>query len=365
MRIGISARGITNHIGGAKEMIVNITRELAKIESEHEIVVFVDNKSEFADLDVEKVYIPKVHNLIWDHILLPLKQLQVGIDVCLYFKYIKPIWTPAKSAVYVLDLGYLMPGLNAYKFLDTLYMRTFMPISFRFADLIMGISRNTRQDVLRLFRIRNQDKVNFVHLDASYRADEVPEPKYDVLEKYGVPTDKPYIFLSSSLSPRKNLERSILALARISEEVPHNFVITGGKNWGKNSINALLDAHNLADRFFKLGFVDDEDLPHIYKNADVYLHPSLYEGFSMTLLEAIYANLPIVVSNVSSHPEVVGDAGVYFDPYDVDELAEALKKVCLDKDLRKSLIEKGQKRKTLFSWEKSARKTLKLLENLE
>lgn len=367
MKIGISVRGLNITSGGAKEMIKAITQNIVEQEKENQIFIFGTEAKDpdlFKGNNVTYVHIKSRPNLIWDHVLLPLQLRKHKIDVCLIYKNIKPLFCPCKTVTFVMDMAYFMPGLKAYKFLDTLYTKWMLPKSVRSSSKVLAISQNTRDDIYRLIANVQQEKVEVVYLDGAYKQDKSRSSEVDVRQKYNIPKDKPYIFLSSSLSPRKNIERAITALGRIKDQIPHNFVITGGKSWGNNSVNKLISELGLENRFFRLGFVEDEDLSQVFKEADVYFHPSLYEGFGMTLIEAMHAGTVVVASQTSSHPEVIGDAGLMFDPYNVEDMSKVLLNLINNPELKKELIKKGFENVKRFGWDKTANQALEIIKQV-
>jgi glycosyltransferase involved in cell wall biosynthesis len=160
------------------------------------------------------------------------------------------------------------------------------------------------------------------------------------------------------LEPRKNLIRLIQAYQRMREHrrLPHKLVIAGGLGWLYNDIFREVEDLHLGDDVFFPGFVPDQDLPALYSLADLLAYPSLYEGFGFPPLEAMACGTPVVCSNTSSLPEVVGDAAVMALPLDVDALAEAMGQVLEDQQLRLTLVQKGFAQAAQFTWERSARK---------
>jgi glycosyltransferase involved in cell wall biosynthesis len=364
MKIGISARGIDFQSGGAKLYIEKFLEHLKELDSPHTFVVFHDleqNKGKYQTENIQEVFIApspifnklnrNLGRFIWDQVQLPLTlNSYLDIEVMFFAKYEKPFFVSHPSVVAFLDLAYLLPGLNAYPWAPNLYKKLTIPYSARHSQAVITISKHTQRDVYQLISGIDTDKVHPVYLDAGYKENGKSDHRY-VRDKYGI-GETPYVFLSSSLSPRKNIIRALRAIALIKEEIPHKFVMTGGKSWKVKNIAEEVEKLNLQDKFLKIGFVDDEDMHSIFQEADVYFHPSLYEGFGLTLLEAMYAKTPVAYSHISSHPEVAGEAGLPFDPYDVQEMAAVLKRLCLDKHLQQELAEKGLENIKRFSWAK-------------
>lgn len=181
-------------------------------------------------------------------------------------------------------------------------------------------------------------------------------------EKYKI--NKKYILFVGTLQPRKNIVRLIEAFSKIHHQQQLNLVIVGKKGWMYEEILEAPKQYGIENQIKFLEFVPDEDLSLLYKNALCFVLPSLYEGFGLPVLEAMTQGCPVITSNVSSLPEAGGDAALYVDPEDVDDIAAKMQSLVKDEELRKTLIEKGYKQVKKFSWEKAARETLKVLEEV-
>ena len=181
-------------------------------------------------------------------------------------------------------------------------------------------------------------------------------------EKYKI--NKKYILFVGTLQPRKNIVRLIEAFSKIHHQQQLNLVIVGKKGWMYEEILEAPKQYGIENQIKFLEFVPDEDLSLLYKNALCFVLPSLYEGFGLPVLEAMTQGCPVITSNVSSLPEAGGDAALYVNPEDVDEIAAKMQSLVKDEELRKTLIEKGYKQVKKFSWEKAARETLKVLEEV-
>lgn len=228
-------------------------------------------------------------------------------------------------------------------------------------DFCFANSECTRRDFLRFCKGLRPENVTVLPLaaDSKFYPEHGPARLSAVRAKYGIPAGVRYALSLCTIEPRKNFERSLEAFCRAVESVGDDkavFVIAGGK-WGRyeSKWNAILSRFSgSADRILPVGYVDDEDLAAIYSGATLFLYPSLYEGFGLPPLEAMQCGVPVVTSNTSSLPEVVGDAALLVDPTSVDEIALAIERLLSDNLLHDALLLKGLKRASLFSWNHTA-----------
>jgi glycosyltransferase involved in cell wall biosynthesis len=181
-----------------------------------------------------------------------------------------------------------------------------------------------------------------------------------VREKYNL--HFPFVLNQNMIEPRKNIPRLIEAYARLKRDlgIAHRLVIGGGLGWMYESVFQAVEDHEVADSVIFLGYVPDEDLPQLYNLAELFVYPSLYEGFGIPAVEAMACGTPVVTSNTSSLPEAVGDAGLMVRPTDVEAIAEAMAQVLTNPGLRTDLSRRGLERARLFTWRASAEKVLSI-----
>ncbi len=268
--------------------------------------------------------------------------------------YILPPLRRGRAVVTVHDLSFLTvpdaadAGLRAY-------LAEAVPRSVTRADHVLADSEHTRQDLVRLLRTP-ADKISVLYSGVSpqFRRVEDPTRLADVRTRYGLA--QPYILGLGTLEPRKNLVRLIEAygqLAQVGEA--HLLALVGGQGWLYGPIFDRVQALGLQERVRFLGFVPDADLPALYSAAEAFAFPSLYEGFGLPPLEALACGTPTVVSNVSSLPEVVGDAALQVEPTDVEALAAALTRLLHDEPLRVRLRTDGPIQASRFTWTAAAK----------
>jgi glycosyltransferase involved in cell wall biosynthesis len=251
-----------------------------------------------------------------------------------------------------------------YPEIFTWYMRQFHKIfswlARASATKIISISESTKKDLIEYYKV-NSEKISVVPHGYT-KTDSINEPlSVEVAEKL----PEKYILFLSTLQPRKNLELLIDAFRELKiehPEIPHKLVVVGKPGWKFQTILIKIDENK--DIVTYLGHIGDNDRWPVYKKADMFIHPSLYEGFGMWILEAFECSVPVAVSNNSSLPEVGGDAAMYFDPTSKSEMREVMLKILSNPELRTQMIAKGKNQLEKFSWEKCAKETLAVLESV-
>jgi glycosyltransferase involved in cell wall biosynthesis len=238
------------------------------------------------------------------------------------------------------------------KFIDSMGNKKFSIIkanSIKRADHIICISENTKKDLIEILNI-NPDKISVVYL--GYAIGEKPLAQTIPI------INSPYIlYVGIKNQQYKNFERLLKAYGS-SKKIQDNFklVCFGPQPFSQKELDMMEQLGVNTDNFYHYSG-DDKFLANLYTHATAFIYPSLYEGFGIPPLEAMSFNCPVVCSNVSSIPEVVGNAGEYFDPYTVESIIEAMEKVLFSVDIQQDLITKGQERVKMFSWEKCATET--------
>lgn len=227
------------------------------------------------------------------------------------------------------------------------------------AARVIAISESTKRDIVEYLDIP-EERIAVTHLaaDGAYKPIDDDRLLDEVRARYQLDGD--FLFYVGTVEPRKNLARLIKAYSRLEPSVRDHYrlVIAGGSGWLNSDIYALVESLKLEGSVRFLGYVAAADLPVLYNLATAFAYPSLYEGFGLPPLEAMACGVPVVTSNVSSLPEVVGDAALTVDPTDVDMLSDALGSLLRDEALRASLRRKGLYRAAEFSWERAAKETL-------
>lgn len=240
------------------------------------------------------------------------------------------------------------------------FLRRVVPRSVRRATHLIADSQATAHDLRALYDAP-PERITVIYsgVDARFCPRDAPSPALDTVRRKYALGDTPFMLTVGTLQPRKNHLTLVRAFASVARRLPDlQLVIAGGKGWMYDDVTAEVARLNLNDRVRFIGFVDDDDLPDLYRAAQVFAFPSLYEGFGLPPLEAMACGVPVVASNASSLPEVVGDVGLLVDPLDVDGLAEALTQAVADDAWRAQAIPRGLARARQFTWTRAAEQLL-------
>lgn len=250
-----------------------------------------------------------------------------------------------------------------HKPLNYLFLNLTVPLFCRRADAIIAVSERTRQDLIAQYRLPAQ-KITVIHEAAAPHFRPQTKLKIEaVRQRYNLPEH--YLLTACVIEPKKNHLGFLKAFERLCSSDPDLYwVIVGGKGWLYESFFRALDTSPAHDRVLLPGHIADDDLPAVYGGALAFVFPSIYEGFGLPPLEAMACGTPVACSSASSLPEVCGDAARYFDPGQVDDMAQAIRTVLADADLRKAMSSRGLEQSRRFSWERAASETWSLYQKV-
>jgi len=369
MNFCLDARTATNHFPGISRYVVNLARTMIPLLGQDERLVLLRDPtqpSRWDDLTAlasERVYVvnaPISPFSLRQQWAVPriLRRLEADLYHSPY--YLMPYRPGVPTVVTMYDLipvifpQYVSPTAR-------LLFRWMTALALRTASHVIVISQATRRDLLTFYHLPTQ-KVTAIPLAADPAFH--PQPPADEIErvrrKYGL--SEHYLLYLGINKPHKNLMRLIEAWSSVIKSLGFghwSLAIAG--HWDPRYPQARQKVAELGlDSVIFLGEVAEADLPALYSAADLFVFPSLYEGFGLPVLEAMACGTPVVCSNTSSLPEIVGDAALTFDPLDVEEMAAKIKEALYDETLREEIREKGLRQAAKFSWEKTGRETLKI-----
>lgn len=294
----------------------------------------------------------------WEQALLPFTLRRLDLDLVHFVGFPAVLAQRKPTIVTMHDLTYKTRSETRGDWLSRFHWSFFGDRGARRADHVITVSEHTRHDLEAWLHIPPERITVTYEAPASiFRPVETEIVRAITRGKYGI--EGRYILFVGTLEPVKNLARLIdaFAIARERSGIEPSLVVAGQKGWRFADIFARVERLGLQDQVVFTGYVPDSDLPALYSGADVFVMPSLYEGFGLPVLEAFACGAPVITSNVSSLPEVAGDAAILVDPLNVEALAEALEHVCTDDYLRQNLRLAGLARAAQFSWKRCAEET--------
>lgn len=296
---------------------------------------------------------------LWSQIFLPFYLFKNRkIDVFFSPAHYSPRFLSQPLVVTIHDLSYKnFP--NDFLKKDLYKLTHWSDYSIKKANEIIAVSKTTKRDILREYGVAH-DKVHVIHNGFTYESNPA-KSTVSIDKKYNLKTNK-YILHVGTLQPRKNIPFLIQAFKLFANRHPEfKLILVGKEGWLYKDIINLIKNEQLEEKVVLTGYVDDKLKNLLYKNAFCLVMPSLYEGFGIPILEAMYHSCPVVASYSSSLPEVGGDACIYFDPKDKDDLLEKMEILVNDTNLYKTLKSKGKKRIKAFSWDICAKSTLSVI----
>lgn len=373
MKIGISAFAGDSGQSGISQYMKNIFKRLPELSGSDDYVLFMaESDREYFDFgygNVKIVTLPDwvghpVINIIWHLVCLPV-MLVVHCCDCVYL----PAGNRRLSWLYgvpsvgtVHDLSQLHVK-GKYDPLRMIYGTRMLPFLMRKLTRVIAVSHATRRDLEQHADI-DPGRISVVYNGADlerFRPRDKTRVSQLVLSKYGI--TNPYILYTARLEhPGKNHVRLLEAFAQLRKEqrISHHLILAGSPWHGAESIYAAVRNLGISDHVSFPGFVPESELPDLYAGADLFVFPSLFEGFGIPLLEAMASGVPLCASDVASIPEVVRDAGILFDPTQVSEIQTAIVRLISDVELRNNLIRLGLQQSRRFSWNDSAQQVLEV-----
>jgi len=361
VRIAIDARKL--HDFGIGTYIRNLLKYVAVFDPDTTYVVICRPQDQQAIRQLSRNFSPvpdtsKPYS-IREQFSIPLRLAAAKVDVFHAPHYVLPPLVPCRSVVTIHDCIHLMFPQYLPNRLAYIYARTSLALAARRASRVLTVSETSKSDILRYCTIP-ADRITVVPNALDERL-AVPPPDEEIRrtrERYQL--DCPFALYVGNIKPHKNLERLIEAFHLVRREGFERLklLIIGDQISKFPRLRRAVDRYKLHKHVRFLGFVGEDTLAALYRLATVFVFPSLYEGFGLPPLEAMASGCPVVTSNVSSLPEVVGDAAVLVDPYSAASIANGIQQVLTDGELRAQLRDRGFARARAFSWEASVRRTI-------
>ncbi|MBP3916254.1 glycosyltransferase family 1 protein [Clostridium sp.] len=368
MKFSIDARGINLYKGsGIGTYTENLLRELLNIDTKNNYSIFWtgENYEDYKKDNSKIIFTSKKHGTFYENYYYPNYIKENNIDmhhipqngIGLNELYTSPI------VVTIHDLiPYILPETVGRGYLER-FLRD-MPLIVRNSKVILTVSEYSKRDIIKFFPFVNEEKIFVTPLAAnkSYK----PLNKINCIEyiknKYSI--DSPFILYIGGFSTRKNVKELIIAFNKIQKSLKKDYklVLCGSIRDEGVKLQNLCKELLIDDKIIFTGFVPDDELPLFYNAAEVFVYPSLYEGFGLPPLEAMSCATPVITSNLTSIPEVTNDCAILINPFDNDELASSILNLLNSKSLLQEYAEKGYNNSLNFTWQNTAINTLKAYE---
>jgi glycosyltransferase involved in cell wall biosynthesis len=369
MKFAVMARSLKYEQSGIHTLLHGLIKGISNLEPNHKFFFLIDPLQNIPQLpdnglfEVVRISPPTdmfFGRFIWDHVSVGLACKKYKIDALFAPAHMRPAYTPCPAVVQVLDMMYhKFP--QQWQWWDQAYFRFGVSMLTKRASKIIAISESTKRDLLELLSIP-ENKVKVIYPGVSEAFCPLDNHETQVIREK-CKLYKPFILCISSFHPRKNIIGLVEAFEKIAHKIVHDLVIKVTSNWRMDSLGKKIVNSTWKER---IHIIDDlltpTELAYLYNETDLFVFPSLYEGFGFPVLEALACGTPTITTNVSSIPEIVGEAAVLVPPGDTTMLSDGIYRLLSDRVLLKGLSQSAIIRAKTFSWKNYALKTVEVLE---
>ena len=373
MKIGIDVRplSIYDSKAGLYQYTYNLVSSLLSIDSHNEYTLlsgYYRGRGFRGDRRIKSKFVRRfpgrLTNFILERCNVPIEFMMGNLNIFHGPCFFIPNHFRCKSIVTIHD----MMTFKYPEFLEreeTVYYTNRINISVKRADAIITVSNFTKNEIMELLNI-SEERIRVIYngIAPTFRPIKEKEAIEQIKAKYGI--SGPYLLFVGNIERKKNIEKLIYACTELRNSSMYKYplLVVGKKSWYFKTVWEVVQQLHAEDCSIFTDVAADDDLPYLYSGAELFILPSLFEGFGIPIIEAMACGIPVVASNRTSIPEIAGDAAILVDPLNADEMAGAMYNVLSNTMLKRQLVEKGIKRAKEFSWEKAARETLKLYQEL-
>lgn len=371
MRIGIDASSLLKEWSGVGTYSYNLLKNLFKIDGENEYRLFfyslkgsLKRCPSFDNSNVKAYHyrIPgKLLLKAWQWFNSPPVETFLGkIDIFHSINFHIMPQHKGKKIVTFHDLYFFIEPQNTERFGGRYFLIT-LPKRIKEVDMVIAVSQSTKQDIMKFLGIPEERiRVIYEAVDESFREIKDRDAIEKIKTKYKIEGD--YLFFVGTLEPRKNLIRLVEAFAMLKRggHFPFKLVLAGKTGWAIDGLFRKIEDLGIKGEIIFSGYVVPEDLPYLYNGAEIFVFPSLYEGFGLPVLEAMGCGIPVLTSKKSSLPEITRGAAILIDPMNVEEIAKGMRMLIENESLRNEMVVRGLQRVKDFSWRRTAEETLRL-----
>jgi glycosyltransferase involved in cell wall biosynthesis len=368
MKIGINLLYLLpGVVGGTETYAAGLLHGLAEMDQQNEYVIFVNRESESWSLpqavNFTRVVCPiraagRASRYFFEQMRLPWLLAQYHIDIVHSLGYVGPLITPCPSVVSIHDLNYVALG-NTMQGGRRVALSFFSRQSARRANSVITISDFSKREICRTLRL-DPGKVTVTHLGALRNStSNSPENWIELTGRYSI--REPYVVAFGGRTLNKNIPHLIRAFALVKDAFPHSLVLIGHI---PSDVDLATESSEMRKRVTITGYIPEANILPLLSHADLFVLPSLYEGFGLPVLEAQQAAVAVACSSAGPLPEVGGEGAIYFDPTSIGQMADTIRRCLADTTLRSQLILKGRENLSRFSWAKTAGETLSVYQGV-
>jgi len=374
--IGLDATYLSIYGKGVSRYQFNLIKSLSKFDKKNYYYIFINKKNILPDLpqqnNLRYIRISVPNRIVWDQLQFPLIINKYKLDIYHTVSDTLPIFSKTKIVLCIFEIPDYRKELLCYGGYSSLYdkishgyNKALFPYSLRRANIIIASSNSTKYDLIAKYDLREEKiKVVYPAADERFFTAMSKESLLAIRNKYNA--EAGYILNISSSDHRDNIVTVIRAYEKALPKlsIPKKLIILGDINHKNMGLDKLIQEYNIENNVIFTGRLADKELVALYQAADLYIDPSLYEGFGFQVIEAMACGVAVITSNVTSLPEIVGDAGILVSPTDIDELASSIIKILTDQKLSSLMRQKSLERARLFSWDITAKQTLDIYNEL-
>ncbi len=374
MKIAIDIRNVGKGRTGDEVVFFELVKNLALIDHDNNYTLLIDDRSDDEINEIENsleiinknnftiVQLGSGNKFVWNGWKVAKYCVKEKIDIY-HTQYIIPFFIPVttKIVTHIHDVSFKVhKELISKK--DAFFLNRLIPRAVNKSDAVIAVSQFTKDEIIKYYNVP-ADKISVIYNASSLV--EVNTDEKSVREKYKLP--QKYILALGTMQPRKNIPFLVEAFAGIADKVSDTYLVLAGKrahNFDEQIEQIIKKYPNIKDKIVFTGYVDEDDKFLVYKMADVFAFPSLYEGFGVPILEAFSARTVVVTSDIMPHKEIASDSALYFSPTDIDQCEKTLYDGLVNVRIRESILTRENQQLERFSWQKSAQELRTLYKSL-